>query len=54
MTDLHLYPGDHLAIIKPDDRSRVSLKNWMTPEPIRGFKIYRFDGGKTIVLEAVQ
>ena len=53
MRDITLNPGDHLGIVKPDERQRFALKSWVTREPGTSFRVYSLDEGRTIVLEAV-
>jgi len=54
MTDITVNPGDHVAIVRPDDRYRIALKAWLTREPVDGYRVFRLNGGKTIVLQAVE
>lgn len=53
MSAVDLRPGDHVALVKPDSKSRFALGRWMSREPNQGWRAYRLNDGKTIVLEAV-
>ena len=54
MTEITLNPGDHAGLVEPDDRRRVPLGRYLTREAVRGFRVYTFNGGKTVVLEAIE
>lgn len=54
MSAVDLTPGDHVAIVKPDSKSRFALGRWLSREPNSGFRAYRLNDGKTIVLEAIE
>lgn len=54
MSTLHLDPGSHVGLAKPDSRSRFPLGKWITRQPVAGWRTYRLDDGKTIVLEAIE
>lgn len=45
--------GTHIAVTTPDDRKRVNLKRYIHPA-FEQWRIYREDGGKRIILEAVE
>lgn len=45
--------GDHVGLIKPDERFRFPLGKLVDREPGVEWRAYRLDGGRTIVLEAV-
>jgi expansin (peptidoglycan-binding protein) len=51
---LSLSAGGHVAITNPDDRGRFQLKRWTTREPVSGWRVYRSEDGKTVLLEAVE
>lgn len=47
--------GSHVALTTPDDRGRVNLKRYLAPSARTGnWRVYVEDGGKTIILEAVE
>jgi hypothetical protein len=54
MSAVNLTPGDHVAIVKPDSKSRFALGRWLSREPNAGWRAYRLDDGKTVVLEAIE
>lgn len=54
MSVVVLAPGDHVAQVKPDSKSRFALGRWMSREPIEAWRAYRLNDGKTIVLEAIE
>lgn len=53
MTEITLNSGDHTAVVVPDAKGRFALRRWLTREPVVKWRVFRFDDGKTIVLEAV-
>jgi len=46
--------GDHVALVEPDSRNRFTIGRYISREPIKSWKLYRSEDGKTIVLQAVQ
>lgn len=54
MSGVALEPGSHVGLVKPDSRSRFPLGKWITRENVAGWRAYRLDDGKTIVLEAIE
>ena len=46
--------GEHIAVVEPDDRRRVALGRFLYRGPVTGYRLYRLNDGKTIVLEAIE
>lgn len=46
--------GEHVAILKLDDRKRAPLGRFITREPVEQWRVYRAEDGKMILLEAVE
>lgn len=44
---------DHVAIVNLDDRRRAQIGRWATREPVKGWRVYRSDDGRQILLEAI-
>lgn len=53
MSAVSLEPGSHLGVVKPDSRFRFPLAKWLSRQPNDGWRVFRLDDGKTIVLQAI-
>lgn len=45
--------GEHVAILKFDDRKRAPLGKFITREPVTGWRVFRSDDGRQVLLEAI-
>lgn len=46
--------GPHVAIVNPDDSKRFRLGRFITRQPVSGWKVYRSEDGKEILLVAIE